>query len=229
MNSLNPTARPLVDLCAVVFDMDGLIVNSEDVYEQADREVLRRRGKMFEAELREQMTGRPTADSLRLMIEHHALDDALDALERERTALRDQLMDNVLQPMSGLVPLLESLAAATIPAAVATSGTRDYASEVLSRLDIGDYFQFVLTAEDVQQGKPAPEIYELAVARLCLTPPEVMVLEDSANGCRAGVSAGAFTVAVPNRHTVEHDFDGVRFVADTLADPRIRSALRLPE
>ena len=55
----------------------------------------------------------------------------------------------------------------------------------------------------------------------------MMVLEDSANGCRAAVAAGAFTVAVPNRHTQYHDFAGVRFIADTLADPRIRHALDL--
>jgi beta-phosphoglucomutase-like phosphatase (HAD superfamily) len=52
-----------------------------------------------------------------------------------------------------------------------------------------------------------------------------MVLEDSVNGCRAGVAAGAYTVAVPNRHTREYDFTGVEFVADTLADPRILQAL----
>ena len=60
-----------------------------------------------------------------------------------------------------------------------------------------------------------------------LAPRQMMVLEDSANGCRAAVAAGAFTVAVPNRHTQHHDFKGVRFVADTLADPRIRQALDL--
>ena len=53
----------------------------------------------------------------------------------------------------------------------------------------------------------------------------VMVLEDSDNGCRAGVAAGAYTVAVPNRHTIEHTFAGAQFVADTLGEPRIRQAL----
>jgi beta-phosphoglucomutase-like phosphatase (HAD superfamily) len=52
-----------------------------------------------------------------------------------------------------------------------------------------------------------------------------MVLEDSVNGCRAGIAAGAFTVAVPNRHTRGYDFSGVEFIADTLADPRILQAL----
>ena len=56
----------------------------------------------------------------------------------------------------------------------------------------------------------------------------MMVLEDSANGCRAAVAAGAFTIAVPNRHTAKHDFAGVQFVAETLADPRILASLPAP-
>ena len=84
-----------------------------------------------------------------------------------------------------------------------------------------------MTAEDIHRGKPAPEIYLLAAQRFDVAPAEMMVLEDSANGCRAGVAAGAFTIAVPNRHTRNHNFTGARFVAETLADPRIPQALHL--
>lgn len=214
-------------LSAVVFDLDGLIVNSEDVYEQADAEVLRRRGKTYDPELRAQMMGRPTAESLRRMIEWHALEDSIEQLDAERTALRDKLLETSLEPMPGLVDLVADLEATGLPRAIATSGTRDYAREVLGRLDIHAKFAFVLTAEDIVHGKPAPDVYLLAAEKLGLAPAAVMVLEDSENGCRAGVAAGAFTVAVPNRHTSAHDFDGVAFVAETLADPRIRGALSL--
>jgi beta-phosphoglucomutase-like phosphatase (HAD superfamily) len=67
----------------------------------------------------------------------------------------------------------------------------------------------------------------LAAARLQLAPPAMMVLEDSGNGCAAAVAAGAFTVAVPNRHTRQHDFSGARLLADTLSDPRIGELSRL--
>ncbi len=216
-------------LAAVVFDLDGLIVNSEDVYEQADAEVLRRRGKQYNAELRAQMMGRPTAESLRRMIEWHALEDTIELLDAERSLLRDKLLETSLEPMPGLVELLDALEAAGMPKAIATSGTRCYAAEVLGRLDLHTRFEFVLTAEDVVHGKPAPDVYQLAARNLGLAPSATMVLEDSANGCRAGIVAGAFTVAVPNRHTCEHDFAGVAFVADTLADRRIRQALALAE
>jgi beta-phosphoglucomutase-like phosphatase (HAD superfamily) len=83
----------------------------------------------------------------------------------------------------------------------------------------------VLTAEDIPRGKPEPGVYLLAAQRFGIAPRQMMVLEDSANGCRAAVSAGAFTVAVPNHHTRGHSFSGVRFVADGLSDPRITRAL----
>jgi pseudouridine 5'-phosphatase len=212
-------------LAAVVFDLDGLIVNSEDVYEQADVEVLRRRGKEYDAELRAQMMGRPTAESLRAMIEWHALEDTIELLEAERSLLRDKLLEESIEPMPGLPELLQRLEAAGVPKAIATSGHRSYAAYVLERLDLHARFKFVLTSEDVVHGKPTPDVYQLAASRLGLTPAEIMVLEDSVNGCQAGVAAGAFTVAVPNRHTRGYDFAGVQFVADTLADPRIRAAL----
>jgi HAD superfamily hydrolase (TIGR01509 family) len=216
-------------LAAVVFDLDGLIVNSEDMYEQADAEVLRRRGKRYDAELHTQMMGRPTAESLRKMIDWHALADSVESLQAERSLLRDKLLETSLELMPGLVALLDALEAAGLPKAVATSGHRSYAADVLGRLDLRARFEFVLTSEDVVHGKPAPDVYQLAARKLGLTPPKTMVLEDSFNGCRAGIAAGAFTVAVPNRHTRGHDFCGVEFVADTLADPRILAALALTD
>ena len=78
------------------------------------------------------------------------------------------------------------------------------------------------------EGKPQPEIYQTAAARFGLPPRQVMVLEDSENGCRAAVAAGAFTVAVPSGPSRRHDFTGAQFVAETLADPRIYAGLQLP-
>jgi HAD superfamily hydrolase (TIGR01509 family) len=215
-------------LRAVVFDLDGLIANTEDLYELAGDDILGRRGKTHDHALRVQMMGRPVADSMRIMIDYHSLPDTLDELLVEVRDVFSRLMDERLAAMPGLYELLDDLERARIPAAVATSGIRSYADDVLARLRVQDRFQFVLTAEDIRRGKPDPDVYLLAAARLQLAPPSMMVLEDSANGCRAAVAAGAFTVAVPNRHTREHDFRGAQLVADTLADPRIRQALGIP-
>jgi HAD superfamily hydrolase (TIGR01509 family) len=212
-------------LLAVVFDLDGTLINSEDLYEQAGLEILRRRGKEYDPVLREQVMGRPAVDSLRVIIEHHSLPDTVEELVRESGELMLKFLETSLVAMLGAYQLLDALDTAGMPYGVATSATRDFADYVLTRLEIRPRFRFVLTAEDIRHGKPDPEIYQLAAERFDITPPQMMVLEDSANGCRAAVAAGAFTVAVPNEHTRNYDFSGVEFVADTLADPRIRQAL----
>jgi len=217
----------LPSLRAVVFDLDGLLINSEDLYEQAGELLLQRRGKDYDAKLREKMMGRPAVDAIRLMIDYHSLPDRLEDLLCECNEILESLMANSLAPMPGVEELLADLQRTRLPIAIATSGMREYADRALTRLDLKGYFRFVLTAEDIRRGKPDPEVYLLAAERLGLTPREMMVLEDSANGCRAAVAAGAYTVAVPNRHTRDHEFMGVQLIADTLADPRIRAALQL--
>jgi HAD superfamily hydrolase (TIGR01509 family) len=212
-------------LRAAVFDLDGVLANTEDLYEKACETVLGRRGRTYDAPLREQMMGRPVADAIRIMIDAHGFDDPLDAMMQECREALSGLMETSLAPLPGVVELLDRLDAAEFPAAIATSALREYADYVLTRLDLKRRFQFILTSEDIRCGKPDPEIYLLAAARLELTPTRIMVLEDSANGCRAAVAAGAFTVAVPNHHTYKHDFTGVELIADTLADPRILAAL----
>jgi len=214
-------------LRAVVFDLDGLIANTEDLYEQAGETVLNRRGKTYDAPLKEKMMGRPVVDAIKIMIDCHSLADGVDELICECGEVLQELMAHSLAPMPGVVELLDDLQAADVPVAVATSATPEYADNVLARLNLTQRFRFILTASDIRRGKPDPDVYLLAAKLLGIAPAEMMVLEDSANGCRAAVAAGAFTVAVPNRHTCKHDFMGARFVADTLNDPRIRDVLQL--
>ena len=216
---------PTAPLRAVVFDLDGLIVNTEDLYDRSGREVLRRRGLQMTDSLREQMTGRKAQEAIRLMIDTLNLPDTVEALLAETTDVFQEFTETLLQTMPGLDELLNHLQAVNTPAAVATSGSRDYAADMLARFDLVRHFRFVLSADDVARGKPHPEVYELAARQLGFSTSELMVLEDSANGCRAAVAAGAYTVAVPNRHTAGHPFPAVAFRADTLADMRIRAAL----
>ena len=163
--------------------------------------------------------------NLRRETGRHALSDLLETLLCECKDEMLALITTSLAAMPGLYELLDELQATNIPVAVATSGPRDYAKHVLTQLKVIERLQFVLTADDIRHGKPDPEIYLLAAKTLQLTPTQMMVLEDSGNGCRAAVAAGAYTVVVPNRHTCHHLFPGASFIANTLADPRIRQAL----
>jgi HAD superfamily hydrolase (TIGR01509 family) len=214
---------------AVVFDLDGLMFNTEELYQHAGTEILRRRGHKFSPELLNAMMGRPQKDSLQLMIDAHFLDDTIAQLAMETEQIISKLLDVELSPMPGVVQLMEALEAAQIPKAIATSSGLRFTRNVLSRFDWESRFQFVLTSEDIAHGKPHPEIYLTAAQRFGMQPGEVMVLEDSQNGCRSAVAAGAVVVAVPVGHGSAHDFSGAAFVADTLADPRIYARLGLPQ
>lgn len=216
------------DLSAVVFDLDGLMFNTELLYPQVGRELCRRRGKRFTDELLHQMMGRPGNVSLQIMIDYHQLHgDTVDTLTSESIDIFLPLLDSHLAPMPGCLELLDSLEAAEIPKGVATSSSPRFVTDILSRFDLGSRFEFILSAEDVVHGKPDPEIYRTAAARLNRDPQEMMVLEDSENGCRAAVRSGAFTVAVPGDHSSKHDFSGAAFEAASLLDARIYQALQL--
>lgn len=214
-------------LQAVAFDLDGLLVNTEELYQDVGSEILRRRGKVFEEALLDAMMGRPERVSLATMIEWHSLDDTVETLAAETREIFARLLDERLAPMPGAVELVDRLAARGVPRGVATSSGPDFARDVLGRVGLLDRFAFVLTSADVVQGKPHPEIYRTAAERLGVSTDAMLVLEDSHAGCTAAVAAGAFAVAVPGGHSRRHDFSAARFVAKSLSDSRIHLLLGL--
>jgi HAD superfamily hydrolase (TIGR01509 family) len=212
---------------AVVFDLDGLMFNTEDLYDQTGSEVLRRRGREFTSELRQQMMGRPGRDALRIMIEMHALDDTVEQLQQESEQVFYSLLDTHLAPMPGLLDLLDRLEEVGRPKAIATSSRREIVDRMLAPFDFPRRFEFVLTSDDVTQGKPHPEVFLTAAKRFGVDPAEMLVLEDSENGCQAAVASGAVTVAVPSGHSRHHEFPGAALVAGNLSDPEIARLLGL--
>lgn len=214
-------------LKAVVFDLDGLMFNTEQLYQEVDRKVLARRGKDFPDQLCDKMMGRKSNEAIQVMIDWHRLDATVEQLATEIADLFDSLLPRKLTPMHGLLPLLDALEAANMPKAIATSSGRQFAGQVLGQFSLPPRFEFVLTGEDIQHGKPAPDVYLLAAKRLGVAPGEMMVLEDSQIGCQAAVAAEAYAVAVPHGQSTTHRFPGARFIADTLADQRIHATLQL--
>ena len=223
-DSFSPPAKPIR---AIAFDMDGLLASSEDVYEQVGVECLKLRGKTFDDDLRQKMMGLPGPVALQTMIDHHGLDDTVAGLITETEKMFWDIAADGLRAMPGVTELFDRLDGTNLQRCVVTSGFRSYADRILTIIGVRDRLEFVITADDITLGKPHPEPYLQAADRLGVEPAEMLVLEDSSNGCKAGVAAGAFTIAVPNVHTAGHEFAGVAFVAQTLTDPRIAEVLRL--
>ena len=213
---------------AVVFDLDGLMFNTEELYDEVGDVLLQRRGHRFSTQLKRRMMGRPGRVAFQIMIDDHGLEATVEQLQAESDVIFADILPARLAPMPGLVQLLDALEGAALPKAIATSSGRAFTETVLAKFDFQPRFEFLLTAENVVQGKPAPEIYLTAAKQFGLPPAQLLVLEDSENGCRAGIAAGATTVAVPGADNQHHDFDSVALVADSLADRRIYRLLTLP-
>lgn len=210
---------------AVTFDLDGLMFNTEDIYPMALDRTCMGRGAMYGPELREQMMGRPGKTALKILIEALAWETTVEAIQSETDGHLRELLPLHLATMPGLLELLATLETNNIPKAIGTSSRRWFVDTVLAPFDLSDRFHTILTAEDVINGKPEPEIYLKAAKRLGVEPHEMAVLEDSTNGCRAALAAGCVAIAVPNEHTKSFDFPDVHLMVDSLADSRLYERL----
>lgn len=213
-------------ISAVVFDLDGLMFNTEDIYNETGTELLRRRGIENAQPVIEKMMGLRAEEAFRVMKQMCGFSESIDQIQRESDQIFQSLLHEKLAPMPGLFELLEMIEQRQLPKAVATSSSRKYLEEVLDRYQLLPRFQHTLTSEDVTRGKPDPEIY-LKVADLFAIPPEKMlVLEDSSNGTKAAIAAGAHVVSVPHQFSRNQDFTGTRKIADSLLDPYILDLVR---
>jgi HAD superfamily hydrolase (TIGR01509 family) len=212
---------------AIAFDLDGLMFNTEELYIDVGTELLRRRGKEFTQELLDQMMGRQSHVALQIMIDTHSLTATVPELIAETDEIFPEILRTRLRPMPGLLDLLAALERHALPKCIATSSRRVFVDRVLSVFQLEPRFAFILAQEDITRGKPHPDIYLTAAQRHGVAPAEMLVLEDSQNGCRAALAAGAITVAVPGDHSRNHDFSDVALVANSLADERIYALLSL--
>jgi len=201
--------------------------NTEDLYWDVGTELLARRGCRFTEALNDMVMGLPPQGCFEEMIRWHSLDDPWEQLAAESEEIFLGLLDDRLAPMPGLFELLDVLEVAGMAKAICTGSTRKLLVAVLSRFQMEPRFQFILAAEDITRGKPDPEIYQKAAGRFGLEPRQMLVLEDSRNGCESAAAAGALVVAVPGRHSRDQDFSLASLVIDSLADRRLYEALGL--
>jgi HAD superfamily hydrolase (TIGR01509 family) len=190
-------------ITAVIFDLDGLLADTERLHCQAYRDALLDEGiNISEAEYAEHWvrSGRGIADWL---TEHGFAHDPL-AVRAVKSRRYLDLLACELRPMAGAIELLERLRGRK-RLALASSSYRDAVDGVLDGLKIGHYFQSIVSGLDVALVKPAPEIFLTAARQLNVTPSECLVIEDAEKGVIAAHRAGMHCIAVPNDYTRHHD------------------------
>ncbi len=184
---------------AVVFDMDGLLLDTEPLAARAWSEAARPLGVPFDAALALRMVGSHFADCSAMVRAHYPADYPVDALLAGWHAAYDAICARDGVPvMAGALDLLDWLEEMGVPRAVATSTRRARACERLAGAGLLPRFDVVVGGDEVARGKPAPDIYLEAARRLAMPPARCLALEDSAPGVRAALAAGLAVCMVPD-------------------------------
>jgi HAD superfamily hydrolase (TIGR01509 family) len=211
---------------AVAFDMDGLLLNTEDLYNEVGEILMQRRGKPYRDLVRKRMIGLPAPQAFGVLIEAESLTETWQDLHEETLAIFEEILPSRLKLMLGATELLNLVESLNLPKCVATSSSRGFAERALGQVGVLERFDFVLTAADVPRGKPYPDIYQESARRMRVAEASMLVLEDSPAGTRAGVAAGAYVVSVPNEHTEGGDFSGAKLLVKSLEDERLTKLLK---
>ena len=212
----------------VALDMDGLLFDTESLYWECGDELLKRRGRRYCTDLQRLMMGRVGVAAMEQMIKFHDLEDRAKDLIVESNEVFAGLLERGAEEMPGLNSWIDFLKANKIPFGLATSSQRRFVDILFRSRPWREDLSFILTGDDVTKGKPDPQIYQMAADKLGIAPSNMLVLEDSQNGCAAAVAAGAFTVAVPNKPTQHQDFTKVNMIAKSLSDPALRDLITKP-
>ncbi len=182
---------------AVIFDMDGLMLDTEPIYKLAWQRAAADLGCDLHDELYFTLIGRTNADGEALLRAAFGPTFAVDAFRQRWAAYwYDQIATSGAPMKAGLDEVLRLLDEQRIPKAIATSSNRDDAVFVLK--DLANRFDVLITGHDVAHGKPAPDIFVLAARRLGVAPARCLVLEDSEAGITAAHRAGMLAIMIPD-------------------------------
>lgn len=203
---------------AIIFDMDGLLVNSEPVWEEAEIEVFGAYGVQVTADVRSQLVGMRNDEFLGHMRRIYHIEASMETLHKAVIGRMLELIPEKATPNPGALELLRYTQERGIATAIASSSPGIIIEAVVASRQWGELIPVRCSAEGLPKGKPAPDVYLHAAQQLGIAPHLCLALEDSPNGARAAVAAGMICYAVPDlSHTTIEAFAGVtHYVFDSL-------------
>lgn len=202
---------------AVIFDFDGLMVDSEPLHYQSEKELFNSYGIEFPPTLFAKGEGLSVADTFEMYQKYLHFSIPTDELLKKKYEIFLSFVDKELTLMPGVMELLSFFDDRRILYAIGTSGTIEYVSRALAKFSLGKRFAGrVVTVDQVARGKPAPDVFVAAARTINTDPSMCLVLEDSENGVRAAIAAGMQMVHVSTNPLVARDLSYVPHVASLL-------------
>jgi HAD superfamily hydrolase (TIGR01509 family) len=207
---------------ALIFDMDGLTIDTEPLYWAVGRELAREHGKTVSDETLRKMMGRDRLASSRIFAEETGVPlTAEDVMVQREQKMLDRFRRGGIEPMPGLRQILDRFKG-KLRLGVATSSPRVLVEAALPAIGVEKFFDAMTAGDEITHGKPDPQIYLKTMSKLGVQPAETVVLEDAPAGATAGKRAGAYVIAVPSPLTAQEDFSQV-------ADMRVSDLLAAAE
>jgi len=189
---------------AVIFDMDGVIIDSNPPHKIALRQFCEQYGyKLSDEELINKIYGRTNKEWIATLFEKPLTTSELRAYGEEKEKLFRDIYKEDIKEVAGFEAFLKNLDTNKIPKAIGTSAPRSNVDFILDELDLKKYFNIILDESNVNHGKPNPEIYLKVAAKLNFSPQQCIVFEDSLSGVASAQSAGCKVVGVTTTHTRE--------------------------
>jgi HAD superfamily hydrolase (TIGR01509 family) len=205
---------------AVVFDLDGVLLDSEQVWDEVREQLVRERGAHWHEGAQREMMGMSSVEWSQYMHDELGLADPPEAISAEVVRRMGERYRSRLPLIDGAREAVERLAGRW-PLGLASSSNREVIDLVLELSGLAQFFRVTVSSEEVARGKPAPDVYLEAARRLEVRPEGCVAIEDSENGIRSAKTAGMRVVAIPNPHYRPRD------EALALADVRLDSLAEL--
>lgn len=200
---------------AVIFDMDGVLIDSQPYHFKADIDTMAEYGVIKDQKFYEAFAGTLTDNRMRTLRDMFGLDvPAEELIEKREKMILDIMANEDIKPVSGIPELLRSIKALGLKTAVASSSGIELIKLVLDRLGIAVYFDSITSGNDVKRGKPDPDVFLLAAERIGVNPRDCFVVEDSENGVKAAKSAGMKALGYINLTSGYQCLDMADFITD---------------
>lgn len=207
---------------AVIFDMDGVIIDSEPIHFEVDMQTMKNFGCSISKEELNKYVGTTNEYMFTDIKNKYKLNKSAEEIINYRCELvKRKVMESDLVPIEGIRDLLKNLKDKNIPAAIASSSPRDFIEVVVSKFGIEDYFSCILSGEEVKNGKPAPDIYIETAKKLGIAPKECIVIEDSKNGVIAAKEAGMKCIGFKNINSGEQDLSKADYIVNSIVEINI--------
>jgi HAD superfamily hydrolase (TIGR01509 family) len=213
---------------AIIFDMDGVLADSEPLWNDIDAAFLRNFNIDYRGEHKLHVMGKSFPLSSQFYKEHYKLELTIPELVKLRTEAAREVYATQIELFDQVPEVLEKLHESHLPIGLATSTVRECALPLLERHGIKKYFHKITTGDEVDRGKPYPDIYLRAASKLRIEPANILVVEDSPAGIEAGQCAGMRVAAIPDRRIdgIDEMVKNADFILDGIGDlPELVSSL----